>query len=79
MSTIKRTIKVRELIAPDGQVVKATLKWSNDEYAAKAGRSYYLVLGKKLHFPNKVEGITSDELAKQWAGIFVRSLGYKFK
>jgi hypothetical protein len=79
MKTITRTIKVRELIASDGRVVKATLKWSNNPASAEAGRAWYLVIDGKIQYPAKSEGITSDELAKVWAGIFVRSLGYKFK
>lgn len=78
MSNIKRTIKVRQLIDPEGNVVKATLKWSNDATLAERGASWYLVMGGKTYFPAKAEGITSDELAKLWAGIFLRGLGYKF-
>ena len=79
MKTIKRTIKVRELIASDGRITKATLKWSDNPVAAEAGRSWYLVIDGETKYPAKAEGINSDELAKVWAGIFVRSLGYKFK
>ena len=74
-----RTIKVRELISTDGRVVKAVLKWTNNEVAAKAGRSWFLVIDGSPINPQKIEGITSDELAKNWAGMQIRSRGYKFK
>lgn len=79
MSSIRRTIKVRELVNAEGNVVTATLKWTNSPYSAEAGRSWYLVIDGNTYYPDKTEGITSDDLAKNWAGIKVRALGYRFK
>ena len=75
---IKRTVGVRE-VTKDGCVVKAILKWSNDGQAEETGRSWYLVINGSVIYPPKAEGITSEELARDWAGMKIRPLGYELK
>lgn len=82
MSTIKRIVKSRKMISPEGNVVVVHIKWSNSAAAADAGRSWYLDIGGKVKTPRKLDGLPTaesievPELVRAWANNTLKTLGY---
>lgn len=86
MATIKKTVRVRELISKDGKRIIAKLMWSDNPKSAEAGRAWYLVVDGNVVFPTKTEGIPSEYSdaaameARKWARTYLLhpDRGYKF-
>jgi hypothetical protein len=82
MSDIKRIVKSRKMVSPEGSVVIVHIKWSNNAAAAEAGRSWYLDIGGKAKTPRKLDGLPTaesvevPELVRAWANNTLKTLGY---
>jgi len=50
------------------------LRWSQSTVSAEYGRSYFLVVGGKVHYPRKGE-VTDETTARAWANLHCRKLG----
>ena len=50
------------------------LKHSDNPAQAAEGRSYYLVIDGKTHYPKKVENVADEKSARDWANRLLKSL-----
>lgn len=67
---MKKTIDSRVF---GGVVVE--LKFSDDQFAKKAGRSWYAVVGGNTHFPKREDSVATEADARTWLNLLCRKQG----